>query len=477
MPAIQFPVSSAPGLKGQEGAGRLVNARALKNEQGAPYPFRWPRTAGLRQILDITGHSHCRGFIFVGSTLLVVLDERVYAVTRSGALYSAVNLGALSGTDAVTIARNNAGTPNIVAVCEAGTFNLFIDSAPTAFADGDLPSINSITGANGYFIGTTGSGELWATGLNAVTVESDAFTAAQSNPDGLLRAVWFRGELFAMGGKTIEVYYETGDDPFPFAPKKITIPRGLAGTHAVAGWEDGWANELIWVGEDNIVYQLAGYKAQPVSNEDVSRAISSASDRSQLTACVYMDGPHPIWALTSPGEWTRELNLTYGTWNERKSDGRSDWRARHSVRAFDEWIVGDDETGKLAKVDPAYHFEYGEPLVWEVISGANLQFPYPVEIPSAFFNFTPAVGSASGADPIETKPRVMIRISLDGGHTYGHELARELGRQGQSAALVRVNGVGTTCGGRGVRYWLRVSDPVHIGFLGGEMPDVKARAA
>jgi hypothetical protein len=82
----------------------------------------------------------------------------------------------LSGTDTVTIARNNAATPNIVAVCDAGMFNLFTNSAPTAFADGDLPASNSVAGLNGYLIFTTGAGQIWATGLNAVTVASDAFT-------------------------------------------------------------------------------------------------------------------------------------------------------------------------------------------------------------------------------------------------------------------------------------------------------------
>ncbi len=149
MTAIVFPTSSAPGARPQEGAGRLINGYAVKTEQGARSPILWKRSAGLRQILNITGHAHCRGFIFVGTTLLAVLDERVYAVTLAGGVFSVANLGELAGTDPVTIARNNAATPNIIAVCQAGTFNLFVDAAPTAFADGDLPALNSVAGMNG----------------------------------------------------------------------------------------------------------------------------------------------------------------------------------------------------------------------------------------------------------------------------------------------------------------------------------------
>jgi hypothetical protein len=476
MAAIVFPVSSAPGAHQQSGAGRIVNGYAMKTDQGARGPFRWQRSAGLRELLDITGHSHCRGFIYVGSTLLVVLDERVYAVTLSGVTFSASNLGELPGSDKVTIARNNAATPNIVATCDAGVFNLFTNSAPTSFADGDLPASNSCTSLNGYIVFSTGAGEIWATGLNAVTVGTDANTNAQIKPDGLRRVVAIRGELFAMGDDSIQVYEETGDDPFPLRYKKITIPRGICGTHAVSGWEDGWANELIWAGEDNIVYKLDGYSPVPISNEAVTRAIAGAADRTLIEASVYMEGPYAIWSLTSPGEWTWEYNVSTGNWHERESEGRSDGRARCSVKAFNRWIVGDVDTGKIASVDPTYRREYGDPLIFQIESGDNASFPRPISIPAAFFDFAAAVGSAAGEDPIETEPVVMISWSLDGGYRWGNELRRSLGAQGEGGRLVRVN-CATTTKAKGIRWRLRVSDPVYVSFMGGEMPDVAARAA
>jgi hypothetical protein len=478
MAAIVFPISSAPGSTPQEGSGRLINAYAVNTEQGARSPLQWKRSAGLREILNITGHSHCRGFIKVASTLLVVLDERVYAVTLSGVTFSAVNLGQLSGSDKVTIARNNAATPNIVAVCEAGAFNLFVDSAPTAFADGDLPSPNSVTGLNGYLIFSTGAGEIWSTGLNAVTVATDANTNAQIKPDGLRRVVGFRGELFAFGDDSIQVFEETGDDPFPLRYKKIVITEGggICGTHAVAGYEDGWSAALFWVGEDNGVYRLDGYRGVQIANDDVVSAIASAADRTLIEMSVYMTGKDAFVAITSPGEWTWEFNATTGAWTERQSYGRDEWRARCSVYAFNRWIVGDVESGKLFAVDATYKREGGDPLIWHVESGDNANFPYPVTIPVAFFDFIAGVGSASGEDPIETEPVVMVSWSLNGGRDWGNELQRKLGAQGRGNTLVRVNCCVTTSS-KGIRFRLRVSDPVYVGFAGGQLPDIAARAA
>lgn len=479
MPSIVFPVSSAPGATPQEGSGRLINCYAVKQEQGSRSPFKWSRSAGLREILNITGHSHCRGFVYIGSTLIVVLDERVYAVTLSGVTFSATNLGELAGTDTVTIARNYAGTPNIIAVCEAGTFNLFTGSAPTSFADGDLPAVTSCTTANGYLVFLTGSGEIWATALNAVTVESDAFQATQMTGR---RVIYFRGELFVFGDKAIKVYEETGDDPFPFRFKKIEIPSGTCGTHAVAaggrGATEGWIGELFWVGEDNIVYRLNGYSPEAVSNDDVTHAIANAADRTLIEISLYMDGKYAIVQISSPGEWTWEYNASTGLWNERESYGRTDNRARCSIYAFDRWIRGDADTGKLSSVDTTYLKEYNDALIFHLESGDNAMFPYRFAVGPAYFDFVAGQGNAAGEDPIETDPKAMLSWSLNGGATWGNELHRPLGAQGETNKLVKISNCGLTKA-KGIRFRVRVSDPVNATFLGGRIGDeeMQRRAA
>jgi hypothetical protein len=60
MVAVLFPVTSAPGARPQESAGRLVNAYAVKTEQGAPTPLRWTRTSGLRELMTVAGQAGFR---------------------------------------------------------------------------------------------------------------------------------------------------------------------------------------------------------------------------------------------------------------------------------------------------------------------------------------------------------------------------------------------------------------------------------
>lgn len=471
MTAIPFPISSAPGIKPQEGGGRLINAYAEKQPAGARSKVIWRRSPGLADLVNaITDHAHCRGFKMVGATLIVVMDERVYAVTQSGATFSATNLGALAGTDLVTIAKNNAATPNIIAVCDAGAFNLFTNSAPTAFADSDLPAVNSVSELDGYLLFTTGSAQIWATGINNVSVASNSFTTAQGRSDGLTRGVAFRKEFFAFGPASCEVYQNIGTSPFPLTFVTM-IPRGIVGTHAVAGWEEGWANELIWVADDNIVYRLTQYTPTPVSTDDVSRAIETAvlaGQGASLEASVYMSGKNALWALTNPGVWTWELNVTTGEWNERESYNRAEWRARRSVRAFNKWLVGDDTTGKLLEVRSDAYRESSDPLVWTVESGIVAQFPEWLASPRADFDMTAAVGVSSGSDPIQTDPSVLISISNGGGYSYGNPVTRKIGKEGEAQKNVTVLRCGVSKA-KGKRFRLQVSDPVHVALMGGQI--------
>lgn len=464
MPAIPFPASSAPGRRPQESGGRLINAYAKKAPPGAANPVIWPRSPGLRQLVDASAHTHCRGLHLSGSTLLAVLDNRVYSVTVSDSTYTATNLGALSGSGLVTIAENNAATPNIACVAGSSAFNLFTGSGPTSFADADVGSPNSVTVLNGYLTFTYGDGTIRATDLNSVAIGTSSFTRTQAK-GGLLRGVSFRKELFVFGPTFFEVYRDVAASPFPFE-FVIQTPRGIVGTHAITGYEPGWSNELCWVSDDNVVYRLNGYGAEPISNEDVSRDIETSTDKTLIQCSVAMAGDHAFLIVKSPDDWTWIRDMTTGEWHERQSYGQDDWRASCAVKAFGKWVMGDDVTGKLASFEEGYYREYDNPLIWTLESGIPSTFPSRANIPRVDFQFTAGTGISAGEDPIQTEPKVSIGWSKDGGATWGNPVLRELGPEGSYKNHPFVTRVGQVTG-HGVRYRLAVADPVHVGFMGG----------
>lgn len=461
MPAnIVFPPSSAPGTRPQESGGRLINCFAEKAQVGAPSTVIHRRSPGLERLGTTAISSHTRGFLDIGSEALWALDGRLVKFNSS---FTITDLGALSGSDNVTFARNNAVVPNFVAVTGLGCFNVFSGSAPTPFADVNLPAgPTSVCDYDGYFVWSFGDGKIYASNLNSISVSSLAFNTEQNL--FVRRVLRYAGRLYAFGDKWTGVYRDVGSVPFPFL-REVTIPRGIIGTHAVAGWESGWANELLWVGDDFIVYKLDGYTPTPVSTDDVSRSIQQAvlaGDRDLVEAFVYMFNRSAFWVVSCRDRWTWEYNLSTGEWNERMSYTKAGWKGQKSIRIFDRWLVGDQYNGDLYQISGSYFLEGTDPLIWQVESGVLVNFPMGIVIPRASFHCTAGVGALPGIPD----PKIEISWSLDGGYSYGNPVIRALGGPGRTKSHPYVLNCGLSRG-QGLRFRLRVSDAVHVGLSGG----------
>lgn len=469
MPGIIFPVSSAPGRRPLEGQGELENCLTEVLQEGGQSRYSRRPAPGLRTCVDTTTDGVCRGMIVVLGVLLACIDDRLIKIELSGSTYSATDLGELPGTGPVYFAANNASpTPNIVAVTSVGAYNCFLSSAPTSFADPDLPQPNSVTFLDGYFIFSIADGRLFVSGLNAVTINPLDFTTAQARPGGVLRAIPFGQELFAFGPSSIEVYSNTANaEGFPFSRIQV-VPTGLLSAAAIAGYEDGWGASLMWVGDDRAVYRLdGGYVPQRVSTPDIDRDLQAVSDPTTLHALVFEHPGHTCWAIIGPNFcWV--YDLTTGFWHERASYLQQTWNGRCSARFKGEWIVGHASDGVIYRIDDGYRKEGSNPLVMRLRSGQNAAFPNRLVIPRADFNFVVGQGIGNGDQPIETDPQCWVRFSKDGGNTWSTPVWRPLGKQGEYGSRVNINRLGLT-GPMGIVFELTISDPIYVTLLSATM--------
>lgn len=467
MPNITFPRSSAPATRPQESAGRLINAFVEKTLTGAPSDVIIRRSPGLERIGQTIGGIHTRGFLDVGTEAIWILDN---IALKFGADFNGQTLGPLAGTQPVTMARNS-NNQNVV-VTETECFNITVTGPPTPFASPNLPvNPTSVCDIDGYFVWSFRDGRIFASDLNSVSVSALSFNTEQGME--VRRVVRYAGRLYAFGDKWTGVYRDTGSIPFPFT-REVTIPRGIVGSHAIAGWETGWANQLVWVGDDFVVYRLDGYTPVPVSTDDVSRDIQKAviaGGQNLLEAFVYMYGKNAFWVLNSHERFTWEYNLMTGEWNERASFNRSNWKGMKSLRMFNRWIIGDEFTGELYQISGTNFTEGLDPLIWQVESGVVGGFPAGMVIPKSSFHITAGVGDF---DRI-AEPQVEISWSLNGGASYGDPVLRRLGGPGRYNSHPYILNSGLSRG-QGIRYRLLVSDPVHVGLSGGVIVDPEPRA-
>lgn len=465
MPQIAFPLSSSPGLGRQESGGRLINAYTEMLGDFARSKTVRRRAPGLTERFSVTGRSHCRGYFFSNNVLFKALDERLVKVTKSGSTYTVTDRGSLSGTGVVTFARNNKDVnPDHVVVTENGAFTFSSDDDPESYPSPNLPQPNSVDTVGSFFVFTNLFGELWASDLNSTAVNANSFTTVPAKSGTLLRGLTYSDQYFAFCLDSVCVYRNEGTSPFPLGFVTKFSP-GLKGAHAVAGHQEGWSNKLIWVGNDNVVYQLDGYRPLRISTHDVERAVEDITDGSTIEACVYMSAGHAIFSLSSP-TWTWEYNLTTGLWHERKSYGGDRWRGSRTIPAFNQWLVGDLESGKTFAISEDAFDEGGDPLIFHVESGPGSAFPGRIAVPRVDFDFEVGVGQLSGVQPTETDPVVLISWSDDGGATWCNPIPRSLGQLAKFNTAITVNRTGMA-GPKGRMWRAQVSDPVRVALYGG----------
>lgn len=463
---IPIPVSTAPGSRYQESAGRLINCYAETLGDTAANKFVIRRAPGLVNF-GTTSRSGCRGFLEVAGTLYVGFGTKLEKFSSSGG--ASTNVGNLNGTKKGFFARNNAATPDKWFVDPDGNIAVFTPSSVTnSWPDADLPSVNSTCSIDGYGVFTTGDGRAFATDLNSTAVNALSFGKAEAKPDGLLRCVPWGDKLLLFGNQTTEVWTNQGLSPFPFA-RSFVIPRGLAGPYCVTGFEDGFSKVPVWVGDDNKVHKYAGADTQPISTSDLEALIESVSDKTELEMCSYISRGHPFIQISST-TWTWVYNLDTGKWNERDSylDTRS--RITQTYYAFSKWLCGDTETGNVQQILASAFDEVGSPLRYRVESGPVLDFPYGAVVGRADFYFDTGVGQADGSDPDQTDPTVEISWS-DDGLSWSIPVQRKLGRQSVTDALISLISETGRASWMGRRWRVDISDAVYAGLLFGTQSD------
>lgn len=456
MVALTFPKSSSPGARPGEGAGRLVNCFwALDGERAALVP-----APGLVPFSVVAQGP--RGFLLVGSLLYVAVKDALYTVNAAGV---ATLVGVLSGSDPVTMARNNRSpSPDVVIVSEDGAF-VATTSGVSDYPDPDVNTPTSVAFLDGYFLFSYGDGTIRASGLNTTDLNDQSFTKAESKPDGLIRGITKNGQYIALGPTSTEFYSNAGTQPFPLARAEVS-DTGLFGKWAVAGFEDGWDRPWFSVASDRTVCRWDGYTPTRVSTREVERSIAGITDPNSLRACVYGFGGNAVVSLSGPN-WTWEYHVAANRWFERESYGAKRWRAERSVNAFNRWLVGDLRSTGIMAISETARREGSDPLVC-TMEAIGPTFPQGARLDDLRVEISTGQGRAEGLDPIETDPTVTISSSLDGGADFRNPVPRSMGRQGEFGRTVRVGSLGRARGA-GVRVRVEVADPVPFSLYGADL--------
>jgi hypothetical protein len=139
-----------------------------------------------------------------------------------------------------------------------------------------------------------------------------------------------------------------------------------------------------------------------------------------------MDG-HNFYGITFlAGGETFVYDFMTQLWHERSSYGLGAWRTREVVRFINRLIATDRLTGNLYTLSSDAHDENGEHIVWSRRSPHYWAERKRLVVHQLEVEFEEGVVGAESDAPI-----VQLRISRDGGHTWGNWITATLGMTGE----------------------------------------------
>lgn len=432
------------------GQAQLINAYAEKQGTDAKAQLATLPSYGLTLERAVTDTPQ-RGSIYLADLdcIYTVHSTSVYKVLESG---SATRIGTIPGNDIVQMSRNQATIPQISIHCDNGDFYIENDVVKHIIDD-DLPEgIVSQDHLGGYTIYGLGDRRFFISSLNACQhVDGLDFATAEQSPDPLVR-IKADGDLFIFKRKQIEQWRNTGNADFPFEPIGTPIKHGIIGEQAVTEFD----NTLVFVGDDYIVYRIAGTGAvQRVSDHSIERAIANDPDPSSIMMSSHTIEGH-AFAVLSGTNFTRLFDAATGVWHSRESYNQGgQWRARFPVKAWGKTIVGDKLSGNLYNLDKTSFVEGDQPLVWGMDTPTFHVFPNGAVMDALHIDVATGNATTTGQG---SAPKIMLSWSVDGGQTWKGNRQLSLGTYGDRVR-VTTRRLGRF-GPQGVTFRFRISDPV-----------------
>lgn len=302
------------------------------------------------------------------------------------------------------------------------------------------------------------------------------YALKDSSTDNLVTLFENNRELWLIGEKTTEVWYNAGGVNFPFSRLPGIGPQiGCSAQHSIART----GPDLCWLAQNeqgqNIVVKTNQYSYDIISNHAIANAIASYPQVGDAIGDCYQEIEHVMFVLTFPTAdvtWCCDLTLLqetqgeFGWWQRLSWDSSTGTYHRHIGNCFVNFanlrLWGDYQTGQIHRQDRSIYTDNGAilraqrraPHVWNPRKRKRI-FQASLQI-----EFTPGVGLASGQG---SDPQAMIRWSDDGGFTWNGEVQAPIGKTGQTRNRAMVWQLGEA---RDRVYEVNVSDPIPRDIVG-----------
>lgn len=451
-------------------AERCVNWYPEKTETpNAVAPWALYPTPGLVPFGAGSVEGPGRGLFAMDGRCFAAQGQAFYEVNGDGTL---TNRGAIA-RDANPITIGSSGTlGGVLILGSAGnvySFNLVSNTLSAAVGGLTAQQVGYM---NGRFLALDP-----ATSILHVSNLLDPTTWVQANQRSQAADNWqamlvIAPYIWLFGSQTTDVFYDTGVAPQPFAPYPgVLIQYGIAAPYSAVA-VDG---QPIWLSQNvsgqAMVLAANGLGApQRISTHAVELAIQGYGNISDARAFTYQARGHTFYILTfpTPGK-TWGYDKASGLWHEREylnpqTGRREAWRPAAHAYAFGQHVVSDRATGALYTLSDTTYTDAGGPIRrlrrTTYVTDRYTQNYY--EAFQVLLQVGVGVQMGQGSDP-----KLMFRMSRDGGFEYGVERMASIGKAGEYLTRARFTRLGRARGNP--VFEVSVSDPVFAALYGADV--------
>lgn len=426
-------------------AQKAVNLYTEINPKDSPSPTTQYPTAGLDLLIEgPVGAVRCT-FTSSAGELFRVVGTGVYYVAPD---WSETLLGTIS----------NYGTP--VSMEDNGLVVLIVDGTSDGYAIdmmthqfGKIAATNfygsnrvayldtfmlfNRPGTNQWYISLSNSTfDMFVNQTPTAAFDPLDIAAKVGYPDPIQSIIVMHREVWLVGEKTTEIWYNAGNPDFTFGTQPgAFIEHGTVAKYSLVTQDLA----VYWLSQDKqgqcVVMRGAGYAVQRISTHALENEFSKYATVSDAIGYTYQMEGHTICGLIFPSaNKTWEYDEASKLWNERAWTNNNGILNRHRINccanAYGKIVVGDWENGNLYAFNINNYTDNGNPITH------IRSFPHIVnDGDRIIFNSFMADMECGQTLDLTDDPKVSLRWSIDRGQTYGNAVLQSLGKAGDYRAF------------------------------------------
>jgi hypothetical protein len=458
----------------------------LIGERTGKKKFAYLGTPGLKEALQITeSNSAFRALYTYGNSMYGVVGRDVYRFTPPLVKSNIGTVGSPQGF--ISISANNNG--QVIFVDEKGGYIYDVNTSTFTTLDRNVSSQSgfprtplNVVSLDGYFIVPGGSD----TDSNGRTYQISAINdGTKWDPLDEAQIQAYSGELVGVGivnrrlyffkTDSTEVWFNAGLADFPFRrDNNLLFNFGCISASSIIS-DFGY---LFWLARDRngvgSVMMTTGQAPQKVSNESVDNLIASFSNPSDVTSYLYKDNGHIFLVMSwTTDDTTLVYDITMNNWHQMQmhktledSSVPYSGMVRHlsNCHAYfnDIHYIGSYKGPTIYEFSRDYATNDGEPIrrvricphffdpSYKMLQIKSIQLDMQMGIGlSGTTRNAEFWGDSSGNslvtndgdslifnefDAIGIDPNIYLRISRDGGNTFGNYHPSSVGKIGNRRA-------------------------------------------